>query len=48
MMQMCEGMGRYRFVKIWEDADVGGHGRMQVCEDMGGYRCVGMLEDTYA
>ena len=42
---MCEDIGGCRCVRTWEDADVGGHGRMQMCEDMGGCRCVRTWED---
>ena len=32
---MCEDMGGYRCLRIWEYTDVGGHVRMCMCEDMG-------------
>ena len=37
---MFEYIGGYRCVRIWDDTDVQGHGRMQIFEDMVGYRCV--------
>ena len=43
---MYEDMGRYRCVRIREDADVKGHGRIQMCNEMLGYRCSRIWEDA--
>ena len=51
-MQMCRGMGGYRYMRTWEDVcvrawgnvDAWGHGSMQMCRDMGGYRCMRTLD----